>query len=168
MIPLALRSLIPQSCPCPAPGRRPRALRPPPFVLKGSQVCCSVLSPQSSVLPLPSAGPQAPRPPCSALCSKGFSGLLLSPQSSVLSPAPAQRRAAGPQSSDLIPQSSVLSPQSWLLSPQSCSDAVPGYMPRAIRTEQAIKVHKCDGHGKVDFTILKSMFRREMLTFCHE
>jgi hypothetical protein len=26
--------------------------------------------------------------------------------------------------------------------------------------EQAMNVHKCDGHGKVDFAFLKSMFRR--------
>ena len=36
---------------------------------------------------------------------------------------------------------------------------------RAIRMEQAMNVHKCDGHGKVDFAFLKSMFRRADVEF---
>jgi hypothetical protein len=31
--------------------------------------------------------------------------------------------------------------------------------------EQLMKVHKCDGHGKVDCALVKSMFRRETFSF---
>jgi len=71
-----------------------------------------------------------------------------------------------PSTSPFHPRPSVpVTPEVSSPGPQSCFDAGLGYMPRAIQMEQAIKVHKCDGHGKVDWRPCEVNVQERYLSF---